>query len=76
MILHGCSCFVEFNELRISDTMEICQAFYLFSTSLIYSIIQEHELPFYIKIILKSNFWYKKDMICLYVRNVVLDVIS
>ena len=71
MILHECSCFIEFNEMRISDTMEICQAFYLFSTSLINLIIQEHELPFDIKINLKSNFWCKKIKICNYVRNVV-----
>ena len=54
------------NELRKREIKcEACRAFYLFfATSLINSIIQEHEFRFYlsydIKYTLKSHFWREK----------------
>ena len=65
------------NELGKSDKCKACRAFYhFFTTSLINSITQEHDLSYDINITLKSHFWCENVSILPYIRNVIMGVIS
>ena len=64
------------NELGKRDKMRgLLSILSFFATSLINSIIQEHELSYDVKITLKSKL-YCKNVIILSLRNVGMDVVT